>query len=205
MPLLFGLATIAAAPTVEAVTIDKVDIINGFVDVDENAVINPADDLSDVALWCNEAAPFKVDIIDGGFDVNEGGGINLNDDLVNCDLNDEQGGFPTSNQVDIINGLVDVDENTVADDSKTNIIRAAAHLSCVDMHTRILGSGVYNLFIFSYGASTSCFMIEVAVYGQVGNIRRRRASQATSAPDRSGRWAGGCPGPHSPHSPCLTP
>lgn len=112
MPLIFGLATIAAAPTVEAVTTDKVDIINGSVDVDENAVINAADDLSDVALWCNDAAPVKVDIIDGGVDVNEGGSVQADDDLVDCDLTNEQpGGLPRSDQVDIINGLVDVDES----------------------------------------------------------------------------------------------
>ena len=71
MPLIFGLATIAAAPTVEAVTIDTVDIINGLVDIDENGIIDAADDVNNVALWCNDAAPTQVDIINGRVDVTE--------------------------------------------------------------------------------------------------------------------------------------
>ena len=34
MPLIFGLATVVAAPTAQAVTINQVNIIDGLVDVD---------------------------------------------------------------------------------------------------------------------------------------------------------------------------
>jgi hypothetical protein len=66
-------------------------------------------------LWCNEAAPVRVRVVDGGLDVTENGVIDEDDNLVNCDLNDEDpiGGedVPTTDQVDIINGRVDVDED----------------------------------------------------------------------------------------------
>lgn len=115
MPLIFGLATIAAAPIVEAVTINKVDIINGRVDVNESGAATAADDLSNFALWCDDAAPIQVDIINGLVDVTENGVISGADDLFDCDLNDEVFGIPSSHQVDIINGEVDEDENGVAD------------------------------------------------------------------------------------------
>lgn len=117
LPLLFGLAIIGAAPSVEAVTINQVDLINGFVDVDENGVVNAADDLNNVAVWCNDAAPTQIDILNGGADVTESGAVSASDDLVNCDLNDENtiGGVatPTTNQVDFLNGGVDVNEDGV--------------------------------------------------------------------------------------------
>jgi hypothetical protein len=120
MPLIFGLATIAATPTVEAVGIEVVNILNGAVDVDQNGVINAADDLSDFALWCNDAAAVKLDIRDGFVDVTEGGTITTGDDLANCDFTDENEGVPISNQGDVINGCVDIDESgscTDADDA----------------------------------------------------------------------------------------
>lgn len=121
MPLIFGLAIIAAAPTVEAVPpVEPVNILDSFVDVDQNGAITGADDLSDFALWCNDAAAVKLDVINGVVDVTESGAIQANDDLANCDLTDENAGVPTTNQVDIINGCVDVNEDgicTVADDA----------------------------------------------------------------------------------------
>jgi hypothetical protein len=51
MPLIFGLATIVAAPAAHAVTVDQVDIIDGFFDVNEDLVVNALDDLSNVILW----------------------------------------------------------------------------------------------------------------------------------------------------------
>ena len=115
MPLMFGLATIAAAPTVEAVTIQRINIIDGRVDANASGAVDTADDLNNVALWCDDAAPIQVDIIDGGVDVTESGVISGHDDLFNCDLNDENTidgvATPTSNQVDIRDGFVDVDED----------------------------------------------------------------------------------------------
>ena len=116
MPLIFGLATILAAPTAHAVTINQVDIIDGKIDVNEDGLITVggvADDLANVMLSCNGGTLIRVDIIDGGVDVNEGGAILTNDDLLNCDLNKEVGGFPTTEQVDILNGLIDVTESGV--------------------------------------------------------------------------------------------
>ena len=114
MPLIFGLATVLAAPAAQAAVVDPVHIINGFVDVDQNNVINSLDDRLNVWLWCNDAAPVRVRIIDGGVDVTESGFVSAADDLIDCDLNDENtiGGIvtPTSNQVDIENGCVDVNE-----------------------------------------------------------------------------------------------
>lgn len=130
MALIFGLASIAAAPSVEAVTVIEVDIVDGFVDVDEDGDYDAADDLANVALWCNDAAPARVDILDAQFDVNEDGTISVSDDLSNCDLTDENNigigvHIPTTNQVDIVNGMVDVDEDYLvpeaADDDAANI------------------------------------------------------------------------------------
>ena len=124
MPLIFGLAIIGAAPTVEAVTINQVDIINGFVDVNEDSAVNASDDLNNVAVWCNDAAPTQVDILNGGVDVTESAVVSASDDLFNCDLNDENiianVATPTTNQVDFLNGGVDVNEDGVvnaADDA----------------------------------------------------------------------------------------
>lgn len=118
MPLILGLATIAAAPTAEAVTIESVNIIDGGVDVTQGGLVNTADDSLDVALWCDDHTPIRVDIIDGFVDVDEDGVLGeATDDLFNCDLNDEtagpagaNNGIPTTNQVDILNGKVDVTE-----------------------------------------------------------------------------------------------
>ncbi len=127
MPLIFGLAAVLAAPTAQAAVVEEVNIINGFVDVDSNGVINASDDRLNVWLWCNDAAAVRVRIIDGGVDVTESGVVSASDDLINCDLNDENsiGGVltPTSNQVDIINGCVDVNESGVCDaaDDATNV------------------------------------------------------------------------------------
>jgi hypothetical protein len=114
MPLIFGLATIAATPTVEAVTINAVHIFDGRVDVDQvGPTGGTGDNATNVVLWCNDAAPVAVNIISGGVDVTQSGVVNTADDLSNCDLTDENGGVPTTNQVDIINGLVDVNEDGV--------------------------------------------------------------------------------------------
>lgn len=131
MPLIFGLVTIVAAPTARAVvTIDEVDILDGFVDVQENGAIGVNDDLNNVVLWCDEAMPVRVDIKDGKFDINEDGLTNSADDLFNCDLNDENTvagvpGIPTRNQVDIRDGTVDVDEdgnlNEILNDDAPNV------------------------------------------------------------------------------------
>jgi hypothetical protein len=127
MPLIFGLATVLAASSVQAAVVDEVNIINGLVDVDQNGAINASDDRLNVWLWCNDAAPVRVRIIDGGVDVTESGFVSGSDDLINCDLNDENsiGGVltPTSNPVDIINGCVDVNESGVCDavDDATNV------------------------------------------------------------------------------------
>ncbi|SJM95675.1 hypothetical protein CRENPOLYSF2_680003 [Crenothrix polyspora] len=122
MPLIFGLAAIVAAPAVEAVTVIPVNIINGFIDVNGGGVSN-ADDLANVALWCDNAAPVRLDFINGGVDVTENGVVNVNDDLNNCDLTDENGGIPNSNQVDFKNGAVDVNEDNIinAADDATDI------------------------------------------------------------------------------------
>jgi hypothetical protein len=114
MPLIFGLATIAATPTVEAVTINAVHIFDGRVDVDQvGPTGGTGDNATNVALWCNDAAPVAVNIVSGAVDVTQSGVVSNADDLFNCDLNDENGGVPTTNQVDIINGLVDVSEDGV--------------------------------------------------------------------------------------------
>jgi len=66
-----AVSLLVAAPTVEAVTIDAVDVINGFVDVNQSGIVDGADDLNNVALWCNDAAPTQVDIINGRVDVTD--------------------------------------------------------------------------------------------------------------------------------------
>lgn len=124
MLLILGLATIAAAPSVGAVTVNEVDIYGGFVDVDEDGDVDAADDLANVALWCNDAAPIRVDILNGKFDVDESGAVSTSDDLRDCDLNNENSGIPTTDQVDICDGLVEVTEGPCpaeVDDAATNI------------------------------------------------------------------------------------
>ena len=120
MLLLFAGVALAATSTVEAaIIVDQVDIINGEVDVNESSVINAADDMTNVILFFNNAAPIHVDIINGEVDVNESGAVNAADDLLNVDLNDER----VHNQVDIINGLIDVNEDGVINvlDAATNV------------------------------------------------------------------------------------
>ncbi len=121
MPLIFGLATIAAAPTVEAAGIEQVDIVNGVVDVDEDGIPSEAtDDATNLLLNCNDATSIQVDIINGAVDVTEGGAIAASDDASNCDMNDLVGAFPSTpstNEVGIIDGCVDVDENGVCNNA----------------------------------------------------------------------------------------
>lgn len=129
MPLIVGLATIAAAPTVEAAVIEQVDIINGFVDVNESGGANAADNATNVLLNCDDATSIQVDIIGGAVDVTENGAIASSDDAMHCDMNDLVGEFsspPSTNEVDIINGCVDVNQNGVcgpsdAADDATNV------------------------------------------------------------------------------------
>jgi hypothetical protein len=127
MPLIVGLATIVAAPTVEAAVIEQVDILNGFVDVNESGGVNAADDATNVLLNCNDATSIQVDIIDGAVDVNENGAIGSADDAINCDMNDLVGEFPSTpgtNEVNITNGCVDVDQNGICPgnpDDATNV------------------------------------------------------------------------------------
>ncbi|MEQ1485183.1 hypothetical protein [Methyloglobulus sp.] len=130
MPLLFGLVTFVAAPAAEAVTIDSVNLIQGYVDVNQDGLIDGADDLNNVIFWFDEAAPVRVDITNGEIDVNEGGSITTLDDLNNVDLNDENtvngvNGVPSKNQVDFRDGSVDVDEDGVlheiGDDALVNV------------------------------------------------------------------------------------
>lgn len=121
MPLIFGLATTIVTPMAQAATIDTVNILDGEVDVNQDGFIFANDDLNNVWLWCNDAAPVRVKIIDGQVDVTENAVINGNDDLFNCDLNDEDpiGGedVPTTDEVTIRNGLVDVNEDNVVNGS----------------------------------------------------------------------------------------
>ncbi|MFH0341435.1 MAG: hypothetical protein ACHBNF_04745 [Chromatiales bacterium] len=112
-----AVSLLVAVPTVEAVTIRSVNITDGFVDVDKDGVLGEAtDDLLNVALWCNVAAPTQVDIIDGEVDVTEDLVVDASDHLSNCDLNDESNLngiavlIPQTNRVDIIDGGVDVTE-----------------------------------------------------------------------------------------------
>lgn len=115
MALILGLATIAAAQN--GVGINQVDIADGLVDLDESGFPGPEDDAFSVLLWCNDADPVAVNIVNGAVDVTQGGVVGTEDDLLNCDLNDENGGVPTTNQVDIINGLIDVNESGLVDTS----------------------------------------------------------------------------------------
>jgi hypothetical protein len=118
MPLILGLATIAAAPTVQATAgFHEVDIIDSEVDVNEDGFISASDDLDDVILWCNDAAPVRVDIINGFVDLDEDGVVGeAAEDLGVCDLNDENNNIPSRNQVTIRNGQVDVDEDAVVNE-----------------------------------------------------------------------------------------
>jgi hypothetical protein len=132
LPLVFGLAGIMAVPTAEAappskVNFNEVDIVQGHVDVNEDTIIDGADVLNDVVLWCGLAAPVRMDILppDGLFDVNEDGVIDGDDDITDCAMTDEDSGIPSNNRVDIGNGGVNVDEDgalfEVDDDSRNNI------------------------------------------------------------------------------------
>jgi hypothetical protein len=127
MPLIVGLATIAVAPTVEAAVIEQVDIINGFVDVNESGGVNAADNATNVLLNCDDATSIQADIIGGAIDVNENGAIANTDDAFNCDMNDLVGGFsstPSTLEVHITNGCVDVDKNGICPgggDNATNV------------------------------------------------------------------------------------
>ena len=91
-----AVSLLVAAPTVEAVTIESLNIVNGQLDVDQDGVLNEAtDDVLDVALWCDDAAAIQVDIRDGVLDVDEDGVIGeATDDLVNCDLANENARRP---------------------------------------------------------------------------------------------------------------
>ncbi len=126
MPLILGLAAIAAAPTVGAAVIEQVDIINGCVDVTENGSCTSFDDATNLLMTCNDATAIQVDIINGGVDVTEGGGIGGTDDARDCDLNDLVGAFPSTpatNSVHIINGEVDVNRSGVVNslDDASNV------------------------------------------------------------------------------------
>ena len=99
--------------------VDKVDIIDGRVDVTENGAVDNADDVADVLLLFDDAAPIRVDIIDGRVDVTENGSVTTADDLPNTELTYEEAGFLHPWPVDIINGTIDVDGDgsvTSADD-----------------------------------------------------------------------------------------
>jgi hypothetical protein len=99
--------------------VDKVDIVDGQVDVTESGTIDTADDLADVLLIFDNAAPIRVDIIDGRVDVTENGSVTTADDLPNTELTREHVGYRVYVPVDIIDGKIDVDESgsiTSADD-----------------------------------------------------------------------------------------
>jgi hypothetical protein len=119
MPLIFGLATIAAAPTVEAAATDQVDVVNSIVDVDEDGVLGEvADDtVLNVLLNCNDATSIQANILSGAVDVTGGGAINGSDDAFNCDLNDLNAGVTTTNEVTFLNGCTDVNEDGVCNNS----------------------------------------------------------------------------------------
>lgn len=115
---------------------EQVDVIAGYIDVNEDGWITPADDSNGVRLITSQLFfSRKVNILKGGIDVNLDGEVNdaddsyydylllvdeaapllvnisngafTTDDLSNVDLNHYFG----RNQADIINGLIDVDEN----------------------------------------------------------------------------------------------
>lgn len=122
VPAVVGLMMIGATTAAHADSVDQADIIDGFIDVDENGVVDTLDDLTNVRLLCN-GAQVRVDIIDGGVDVNEGGAVLTSDDLTNCIMTTEPAGFPVADQVDIIDGGVDVTEGSVVNtaDDATNV------------------------------------------------------------------------------------
>ena len=110
LPLIVGLSMMAWLPSAHAVTVNQVDIIDGLVDVNEDGIVNAADDLPNVMLLCS-GAQVRVNIIDGFVDVTQGGAIQTSDDQANCVLTDETGGVPGPNQADIIDGRFDITEN----------------------------------------------------------------------------------------------
>ena len=119
MPLIFGLATIAAAPTVEAVGIEAANIIDGFFDTTQDGVVNGSDDALDVAVWCGNHTPIRVDIQNGFINMDEDvflGEVN-DDTFLTCALNDENSGVPSTNIVDFLAGGVDVNRDGVVNGS----------------------------------------------------------------------------------------
>ncbi|MEQ1559573.1 MAG: hypothetical protein ABL933_11630 [Methyloglobulus sp.] len=129
LPLIFGLTAMGTAPIVGATVVTPVNIVDGGVDVNGNGLQQAVDDLNNVFLWCQGAAPVRVDIIDGFVDVNENGVITNNDSITNCDLTDETGihgavGFPRGDRVNIVGGLIDVDQDGIVPeftDDLTNV------------------------------------------------------------------------------------
>src|SRR5262245_46993179 len=107
--LLLGMSIIllafASAPlSVQAAATSQVNIINGRVDVNKDAVANSDDDLTNVVLTFNDAAIIQVNIIDGKIDINNSGAIAGGDDLRDVDLTVATAGdHRVNDQVDIIN------------------------------------------------------------------------------------------------------
>jgi hypothetical protein len=99
-------------------TLKVVDIRDGRVDVNESGGITTdgADDVDDATLFrVSTGLGVLVDIDDGDIDVN-GGGVDTTDDLTGVRL---VGDAAVTDKVDIIGGLVDVNESgsiTAADD-----------------------------------------------------------------------------------------
>ncbi len=120
IPLILGLATMVAVPTVKAATMPHVDVVDAFIDVDRDGIPNEAaDDMLDVVLWCLGDTPIKVDIRNGFVDVDEDGVVGeATDDLTGCRINNESGGgIPASDDWNIINGKVDLNLDTFTDNA----------------------------------------------------------------------------------------
>jgi hypothetical protein len=90
----------------------KVDIIDGEVDVNEDGTITSGDQAPAVLLALDEGALIRGEIVSGKVYVPADPDW-LANALLNVDLNDLVGSTPSSNQVDILNGLVDVTEGGV--------------------------------------------------------------------------------------------
>jgi hypothetical protein len=91
--------------------VDKADIIDGKVDVNENGVIESSDDRDDVLMLFDADAPIRVDVIDGLVDVTESGVISSSDDLPNTALTKNLEDHRYAEDVAIIDGMIDVDES----------------------------------------------------------------------------------------------
>lgn len=122
---------------------EQVDVINGLVDVNEDAAADASDDASDLNIGSEQ-----FDIINGQLDINEDGAITAADDASDLVVGAEQ--------FDVINGQIDIGENGTAaeagDDASDLVIADTIGASNTAIISPVRVSSV--AFVSSFGGTS---------------------------------------------------